>query len=138
MDVKVAKHLVAAPPTDQADDICVNMGTKQGHRTGGAKGTGRDVAGKETESWAQESDGGFERGRDVGRRDVMPFSVVKVASNGCREVGVVESGMKDTVAEANNGAQLRISGAREANDFTPRLLVLLAVSWTNEQRQRKT
>ena len=122
--MKVAKHFVAAPPTDQANNICVNMGTKQGHRTGGAKGTGRDIAGKETESWAQERDGGFERGRDVGRRNVMPFSVVKVASKGCGEVGVVESGMKDAVAEADNGAQLRVSGAREANDFTTHTVFL--------------
>jgi hypothetical protein len=52
LDVKVAKHFVAAPPTDQADDICVNVGTKQRHRPGGAKGAGRDIAGEETESWA--------------------------------------------------------------------------------------
>jgi hypothetical protein len=47
--MKVAKHFIAAPPTDQVDNICVNVGTKQGHGTGGAKGTGRDISGKETE-----------------------------------------------------------------------------------------
>jgi hypothetical protein len=32
--------------------------------------------------------------------------------------------MKETVTEANNGAQLRISGARKANDFTPDTVLL--------------
>jgi hypothetical protein len=41
-----AKHFIAAPPTDQADDIGINVGTKQGHGPGGAKGTCRDISGK--------------------------------------------------------------------------------------------
>jgi hypothetical protein len=48
-DMKVAKHFIAAPPTDQADIIGINMGTKQGHGRGGSKGMGRDIRGKETE-----------------------------------------------------------------------------------------
>ena len=34
------------------------------------------------------------------------------------------SGVQDTVSEADNGAHLRISGAREANDFTPHTVFL--------------
>jgi hypothetical protein len=60
LDVKVAKHLIAAPPTeDQADNICINVGTKQGHGPGGAKGMCRDITGKKAEAGAQESDGGL-------------------------------------------------------------------------------
>jgi hypothetical protein len=124
LDVKVAKHLIAAPPTDQANNIGVNVGTKQGHCPGGAKGTGRDITGKETKGGAQESDGGFECGRNVGRRDIMPTPTVKIAGNGGREVCVVCSGVQDTVSEADNGAHLRISGAREAKDFTPHTVLL--------------
>jgi hypothetical protein len=62
LDVKVAKHLIAAPPTDQADNIGINVGTKQGYGPGGAKGTCRDITGKKTECGAQESDGSFECG----------------------------------------------------------------------------
>jgi hypothetical protein len=62
LEVKVAKHFIAAPPTDQADYIGINVGTKQGQHAGpgGAKGTCRDISGKETEGGAQESDSGFE------------------------------------------------------------------------------
>ena len=54
MDVKVTKQFIAAPPTDQADDIGINVGTKQGHGPSGAKGMCRDISGKETEGGAQE------------------------------------------------------------------------------------
>jgi hypothetical protein len=38
LDMKVAKHFIAAPPTYQADDIGINVGTKQGPGPGSAKG----------------------------------------------------------------------------------------------------
>jgi hypothetical protein len=60
--MKVAKHFIAAPPTDQVDDLGINVGTKQGHGPGGSKGTCRDISGKDTEGGAQESDGGLKCG----------------------------------------------------------------------------
>jgi hypothetical protein len=126
--MKVAKHFIAAPPTDQADDICINVGTKQGHGPGGAKGTCRDITGgKKTEGGAQESNGGFEcAGGNVGRRDItMPTPTVKVAGNGGREVSVMFSRVKDTVAaKADDRAQLGIAGASEANNFTTHTVLL--------------
>jgi hypothetical protein len=54
LDVKVATHVIAVPPSDQSDNIGINVGTKQGHGTGGSKGMGRDISGKETKGGAQE------------------------------------------------------------------------------------
>jgi hypothetical protein len=50
--------------------------------------------------------------------------MVKVAGNGGREVSVMFSRVKDTVAKADDRAQLGISGAREANIFTTHMVLL--------------
>jgi hypothetical protein len=62
LDLKIAKHFIAAPPTDQqADHIGINVATKQGYGPGGSKGMCRDISRKETEGGAhQGSDSGFE------------------------------------------------------------------------------
>jgi hypothetical protein len=47
LDMKVAKHFITAPPTDQADNnICINVDIKQG------RGTGRRLEGKRVETSA--------------------------------------------------------------------------------------
>jgi hypothetical protein len=51
--------------------------------------------------------------------------MVKVAGNVSPEVSVMFSRMKDTVAKADDRAQLGIFGAREANTFTTHTVLLL-------------
>jgi hypothetical protein len=49
---------------------------------------------------------------------------VKVVGNGGREISVMFTGVKDTVTKADDRAQLGISGAREANNFTTHTVLM--------------
>jgi hypothetical protein len=43
--MKVAKHFITAPPTDQANNnICINVDTKQGHAPAARREMGRDIS----------------------------------------------------------------------------------------------
>ena len=43
LDVKVAKHLVAVPSAQEANDVAVNAGTEESHGPGGTKRAGVDI-----------------------------------------------------------------------------------------------
>jgi hypothetical protein len=43
LDVKVAKHLVAAPSAQEANDVAVNAGAEESHGPGGTKRAGIDI-----------------------------------------------------------------------------------------------
>ena len=53
LEVEIAEHFIRAPPTQQSDDICVNITTKESHSARGAKGVGRNVLWEETELGAK-------------------------------------------------------------------------------------
>ena len=115
--MKVAEHLITAPPTDQADHVGVNMGTQEGHSTGSTKGSGRDIGGKETKGRAQKGDGSFEGGRNVGRSDIMPMTICKIASKWGIKISIVGACMENAVAQADDRTELGVATVSKANDF---------------------
>ena len=48
LEVKVAKHFVGAPATEQANDVGIDVGAEEGVGAGGTEATGRYIGGQKT------------------------------------------------------------------------------------------
>jgi hypothetical protein len=52
LKVKIAKHFIRAPATDEADDVSINVSKEKGHRPSSSKGLRSDIRGKKANTGA--------------------------------------------------------------------------------------
>jgi len=74
LKMKIMKHFIILPASNQEDDIGVNMGQEKGHSTTGMKGAGGDVIGEETNGGAEHQNQHAKDGGDVSWCDRVPGS----------------------------------------------------------------
>ena len=117
LDVEVAEHFIAPPPTDQANSIGVNLGAKQSHGASGAKGSSRHVRSKETKFRAEEHDGELEDGGNVAGGDMRPASMRKICSKRSGRISTVGPSMQDPVAQADNRTEVGVARTAKPDNF---------------------
>ncbi len=64
MHVQIAEHFIRTPPSDEADDVGVNLRQEKRRGARRPEAAGRDFTGQETEVWPKERYGLSDAGGD--------------------------------------------------------------------------
>ena len=81
LEVEVSQHLIRSPSADEADDVGVDVSTKERHSAGGAKRASGDVIREETEGGrSEEADSSAKSDADIGWGDDLKDVVLVVGS----------------------------------------------------------
>ena len=82
--MQISEHFIRSPAANELDAVGVDIGTEECHGTGGSQGPGRDMVGKETMGWSQDSGSKAQKMGEVRRRDASEAKGDRVLVRGQR------------------------------------------------------
>jgi hypothetical protein len=124
--MKVAKHFIGAPATNEANNVGINASAEEGHGTTSTKAASRDTAGVNTKGEVKGGGAVTEHRGDAGGGNGGEFARRKKTEiKRCSRGSQVLSKMQNTAGESKHRAGGGVASTSMANFFTPNGILLV-------------